>query len=99
MKKYYYIKPENKVEGFTIQCDSKMADGRTCYLAISCTTGEEVWLYPDAIEYIRHKPKHKIVSAYEVKEPPQGVSPYQYMWGYQTRDKRRYSICRPYQFK
>ena len=97
--KYYYIIQENNVVGFTIQCESKISDGRTCYLANSNTTGEEVWLYPDCIEFVNTcaNKKHKIVSAYEVKKPTQGLAPYEYYWGRSIRDKRSNSMCaRPY---
>ena len=95
MKKHYYIIPENKVESFTVQCASKISDGEVCYLANSCTTGEEVWLYKDTVEYT--KPKRKIVSAYEVKTPIQGLTPNEYFWGGEIRDKRTRSMCaRPY---
>lgn len=96
MKKYYYIQSENKIESFIIQCSSKMSDGRTCYLGNSYSTGEEVCLYPDFIEYTEHKPKHKIVPAYEVKQPA-GLTSNKYIWGGEIRDKRTHSMCaRPY---
>lgn len=96
-KKYYYIFSENMTEAFDIECESK-AHGEVCYLAKSCRTGEEVWLYKDCIEYTKGKRPHKILRAYEVKNPPSsGFPPDVYVWGGQIRDKYRNSMCaRPY---
>lgn len=97
MKKYYRIINENKVECFTIKAIDNNCD-QVCYLATSDSTGEEVWLYRDAIEYIgRHKP-NKIVSArdvtheYEKYEKPEQVLLYpgQYIWGGEIRSKNRF---------
>lgn len=90
-KKYYYIISRNAIEAFDIECESK-ACGEVCYLAKSCSTSEEVWLYKDCIEYTK-KP-HKILRAYEVnKSNTISLSPYEYIWGGQIRDKRANSMC------
>lgn len=99
-KKYYYIISKNTVEAFDIECESKV-NGDVCYLAKSCLTSEEVWLYKDHIEFVkgRSNRSHKILSAYEVKNPNQtrSLTPYEYIWGGQIRDKRANSMCaRPY---
>lgn len=95
MMKYYFIPSENKVESFSIQCESKLSNGNVCYLANLYSTGEEVWLYKDAIEYTKCR-NHKIIPAYEV-DKPLSLTPYEYFWGGQIRDKRTNSMCaRPY---
>jgi hypothetical protein len=99
-KKYYYIISKNLVEAFDIECESKV-HGDICYLAKSCSTGEQVWIYKDCIEYIKGKRKraHNTLPAYEVKNPiqSQGLAPYKYYWGGEIRDKRAHSMCaRPY---
>lgn len=99
--KYYYIPSKNIVMGFRIKCESKSSDGSICYLANSISTGEECWLYEDAIEFCgpnsnRRARKHRILYGYETSKPD-GLNPYQYVWGGQIRDSRSRSMCaRPY---
>lgn len=97
-RKYYYIISKNTVEAFDIECESK-THGDVCYLAKSCSTGEEVWIYKDCIEYTaksRVKRSRNILPAYEV-QTPQSLTPYEYYWGGEIRDKRAHSMCaRPY---
>lgn len=90
-KKYYYIISKNLVEAFDIECESKV-HGDICYLAKSCSTGEQVWIYKDCIEYTKRP--HKILPAYEVKNPSSSLlPPNTYFWGGQLRDKRVSSMC------
>ena len=98
MKKYYYIPEENKTIGFTIQCRSKTSDGKSFYIAHSTITGEEVWLFDNAIEFCERKKYSRTIYAYEVQTPPSGtLSINQYVWGGEVRDKRANSMCaRPY---
>lgn len=100
-KKYYYIISKNAVEAFDIECEDKLPNGDVCYLAKSCSTGEEVWLYKDCVKYMGCKKRHhESFPAYEVKQPAQGLAPYQYMWGQQILDKRTHSMCaRPYFYR
>lgn len=105
--KYYYIYSANKVMKFIVQAESKLANGEVCYLATDVTTGNDVWLYKNFIEFCNSKGpnpriKHTIVQAYETKPNNSGYqfNPYQYMWGQQILDKRTHSMsARPYFFK
>ena len=99
----YYIPSENKIMKFVIQAESKTSNGDICYLATDTVTGNDVWLYKDAIEFCNtNKPnpriKHTIVSGYETKfSTVNPFSPYEYVWGGQVRNKRANSMCaRPY---
>ncbi len=62
IKKYYKSYETGEIKTVIVEFYD---DKGNCYLAKDFYTGEEVWLFEDAIEYTK---THNIIHAYEVPE-------------------------------